>query len=115
MKILPLLLVFVSVLSYATSFNDVQPKDIEYLQLIDLSERYGCAVGVPNSTISRLKANRPISRYEFAAYLNVCVSRVEELVATVTTDMVSTSDLDTLNNLKILFKHEISILNGIVE
>lgn len=108
-------LFFVSAISYATSLRDVQPTDAEYLQLTSLSERYDCLTQYPASVVSILRANRPMSRYEFAALINSCAIRVEELFSTVPKDMTLTSDLNTLNKLKILFQHELSTLSGDVE
>ncbi|MBP1038848.1 hypothetical protein J8631_25055 [Serratia fonticola] len=107
MKIIPLYLFLFSAFSSATSFSDVQPKDAEYQQLYSLSERYGCVSGSPG-IVDQFKFNRALSRYEFAAVLKACIDRIEELMATATDNMISTSDIETLNKLKAEFENELN-------
>ncbi|MEH2170514.1 MAG: iron uptake porin [Nostoc sp.] len=76
-----------------SQFSDVQPTDWAFLALQSLVERYGCIAGYPNSTY---RGNRAITRYEFAAGLNACLSRINELIATATSDLVTKQDLTTL-------------------
>jgi hypothetical protein len=53
--------------------------------LQSLVERYGCIAGYPDSTY---RGNRALTRYEFAAGLNSCLDRVNELIAAGTSDLV---------------------------
>ena len=62
-----------------SQFSDVQPTDWAFQALQSLVERYGCIAGYPNSTY---RGNRALTRYEFAAGLNACLDRVNELIAT---------------------------------
>ena len=80
-----------------SQFSDVQPTDWAFQALQSLVERYGCVAGYPNGTF---RGNRALSRYEFAAGLNSCLDRVNELIATATADMVSKQDLATLQRLQ---------------
>ena len=76
-------------LSQVTSvsqFSDVQPTDWAFQALQSLVERYGCIAGYPNATY---RGNRALTRYEFAAGLNACLDRVNELIATATADLVT--------------------------
>ncbi|GCL35928.1 MULTISPECIES: iron uptake porin [Sphaerospermopsis] len=76
---------------------DVQPTDWAFQALQSLVERYGCIAGYPNSTF---RGNRAMTRYEFAAGLNACLNRVQELIATSTADAVKKEDLETLQKLQ---------------
>lgn len=64
-----------------SQLSDVQPTDWAFQALQSLVERYGCIAGYPNGTF---RGNRALTRYEFAAGLNACLDRVNELIATVT-------------------------------
>ncbi|HYW20646.1 MAG TPA: iron uptake porin [Nodularia sp. (in: cyanobacteria)] len=102
-------------LSQVTSvsqFSDVQPTDWAFQSLQSLVERYGCIAGYPNSTY---RGNRALTRYEFAAGLNACLDRVNELIATATADMVTKQDLATLQRLQEEFSAELATLRGRVD
>ncbi|MTJ06413.1 MULTISPECIES: iron uptake porin [unclassified Anabaena] len=95
-----------------SQFSDVQPTDWAFQALQSLVERYGCIAGYPNGTF---RGNRALSRYEFAAGLNACLDRVNELIATATADMVSREDLATLQRLQEEFSAELATLRGRVD
>lgn len=102
-------------LSQVTSvsqFSDVQPTDWAFQALQSLVERYGCAAGYPSGTF---RGNRALSRYEFAAGLNSCLDRVNELIATATADLVTKQDLATLQRLQEEFSTELATLRGQVD
>ncbi|MEH2443105.1 iron uptake porin [Nostoc sp.] len=102
-------------LSQVTSvsqFSDVQPTDWAFQALQSLVERYGCIAGYPNSTY---RGNRALTRYEFAAGLNACLDRVNELIATATADLVTKQDLATLQRLQEEFSAELATLRGRVD
>jgi hypothetical protein len=102
-------------LSQVTSvsqFTDVQTTDWAFQALQSLVERYGCIAGYPNGTF---RGNRALSRYEFAAGLNACLDRVNELIATATADMVTKQDLATLQRLQEEFSAELATLRGRVD
>lgn len=102
-------------LSQVTSvsqFSDVQPTDWAFQALQSLVERYGCIAGYPNGTY---RGNRALTRYEFAAGLNACLDRVNELIATATADMVTRQDLATLQRLQEEFSAELATLRGRVD
>lgn len=103
------------VMSQVTSvsqLSDVQPNDWAFQALQSLVERYGCAAGYPNNTY---RGNRALSRYEFAAGLNACLDRVNELIATATSDLVSKQDLETIQKLQKDFSSELATLKGRVD
>ena len=95
-----------------SQFSDVQPTDWAFQALQSLVERYGCIAGYPNGTY---RGNRALTRYEFAAGLNACLNRVNELIATATADMVSKQDLATLQRLQEEFSAELATLRGRVD
>jgi len=95
-----------------SQFSDVQPTDWAFQALQSLVERYGCIAGYPNSTY---RGNRALTRYEFAAGLNACLNRVNELIATATGDLVKKEDLATLQKLQKDFSAELTTLRGRVD
>lgn len=95
-----------------SQFSDVQPTDWALLALQSLVERYGCIAGYPNSIY---RGNRAITRYEFAAGLNACLSRINELIATATSDLVTKEDLTSLQRLQEEFASELATLRGRVD
>jgi len=95
-----------------TQLADVQPTDWAFQALQSLVERYGCIAGYPDGTY---RGNRALTRYEFAAGLNACLDRVNELIATATADLVNREDLATLQRLQEEFAAEIATLRGRVD
>lgn len=95
-----------------SQFSDVQPTDWAFQALQSLVERYGCIAGYPNGTF---RGNRALTRYEFAAGLNACLDRVNELIATATADLVTKEDLATLQRLQEEFSAELATLRGRVD
>ena len=95
-----------------SQFSDVQPTDWAFQALQSLVERYGCVAGYPSGTF---RGNRALSRYEFAAGLNSCLDRVNELIATATADMVSKQDLATLQRLQEEYSTELATIRGQVD
>ncbi|MFN6570422.1 iron uptake porin [Dendronalium sp. ChiSLP03b] len=95
-----------------SQLSDVQPTDWAFQALQSLVERYGCIAGYPNSTY---RGNRALTRYEFAAGLNACLDRVNELIATATGELVTKADLATLQKLQEEFSAELATLRGRVD
>ena len=95
-----------------SQLSDVQPTDWAFQALQSLVERYGCIAGYPDSTF---RGNRALTRYEFAAGLNACLDRVNELIATGGADGVNKEDLATLQRLQEEFSAEIATLRGRVD
>jgi hypothetical protein len=102
-------------LSQVTSvsqLSDVQPTDWAFQALQSLVERYGCIAGYPDGTY---RGNRALTRYEFAAGVNACLDRVNELIATATSNLVKREDLVTLQRLQSEFAAELATLRGRVD
>ena len=95
-----------------SQLSDVQPNDWAFQALQSLVERYGCIAGYPNQTY---RGNRAMTRYEFAAGLNACLDRINELIATATADLVKKEDLATLQKLQEEFAAELATLRGRVD
>ncbi|AUT03526.1 S-layer protein [Nostoc sp. CENA543] len=95
-----------------SQLSDVQPTDWAFQALQSLVERYGCIAGYPNLTY---RGNRAMTRYEFAAGLNACLERINELIATATADLVKKEDLATLQKLQEQFAAELATLRGRVD
>lgn len=102
-------------LSQVTSvsqFSDVKPTDWAFQALQSLVERYGCIVGYPDKTY---RGNRALSRYEFAAGLNACLDKIQELIAAATADFVKKEDLEVVKRLQEEFAAELAALRGRVD
>ena len=102
----------VSQVTSVSQLSDVQPGDWAFQALQSLVERYGCIAGYPNGTF---RGNRALSRYEFAAGLNACLDRVNELIATATADLTTKQDLATIQKLQEQFSTELVTLRGRVD
>ncbi len=95
-----------------SQLSDVKPTDWAFQALQSLVERYGCIAGYPNKTY---RGNRAMTRYEFAAGLNSCMDRVNDLIAASTADMAKKQDLATLRKLQEQFAAELATLRGRVD
>ncbi|MGB3405044.1 MAG: iron uptake porin [Microcoleaceae cyanobacterium] len=92
-----------------SQFSDVQPTDWAFQALQSLVERYGCIAGYPDGTF---KGNRALTRYEFAAGVNACLERVNELIGAATAELVTREDLAILQRLMEEFAAELAALRG---
>src|SRR5579883_1715341 len=95
-----------------SQLSDVKPTDWAFQALQSLVERYGCIVGYPDKTF---RGNRALSRYEFAAGLNACLDRINELIAAGTADLVKKEDLLAVQKLQEEFAAELATLRGRVD
>jgi len=95
-----------------SQLSDVQPTDWAFTALQSLVERYGCIAGYPDRTF---RGSRATSRYEFAAGLNACLDKINELIATGLADKVSKEDLAALQKLQEEFATELATLRGRVD
>jgi hypothetical protein len=95
-----------------SQFKDIEPTDWAFQALQSLVERYACIAGYPNETF---RGNRALSRYEFAAGLNTCLDRINELIATGISNTITKEDLIKLQKLREEFAAELAILQGKVD
>lgn len=95
-----------------SQLSDVQPTDWAFQALQSLVERYGCIAGYPNGTF---RGNRAMTRYEFAAGLNACLNRVNELIDTAAASLAGQEDLAKLQKLQEEFGAELASLRGRID
>ncbi|MBD2462950.1 carbohydrate porin [Oscillatoria sp. FACHB-1407] len=95
-----------------SQLSDVEPTDWAFQALQSLVERYGCIAGYPDGTY---RGDRTLTRYEFAAGLNACLDRVNELISTGLTDAVTAEDLETIQRLQEEFSAELASLRGRID
>ncbi len=95
-----------------SQLSDVKPTDWAFQALQSLVERYGCIAGYPDRTY---RGNRALTRYEFAAGLNACLDRVNELIAAGTANLVKKEDLMALQKMQEEFSKELTALRGRVD
>lgn len=95
-----------------SQLSDVQPTDWAFQALQSLIERYGCIAGYPDKTF---RGNRAITRDEFAAGLNACLNRINELIKASTDRLVQPEDLENLKKLQAQFATELSRLQGQID
>lgn len=95
-----------------SQLSDVKPTDWAFTALQSLVERYGCIAGYPDSTF---RGKQATSRYEFAAGLNACLDKINEIISSGLADKVSKEDLATLQKLQEEFAAELATLRGRVD
>ncbi|MFN4798374.1 MAG: iron uptake porin, partial [Pseudanabaena sp.] len=95
-----------------SQLSDVKPTDWAFTALQSLVERYGCIAGYPDSTF---RGKQATSRYEFAAGLNACLDKINEIISAGLADKVSKEDLATLQKLQEEFAAELATLRGRVD
>lgn len=92
-----------------SQLSDVQPTDWAFQALQSLVERYGCIAGYPDGTF---RGNRALTRFEFAAGVNACLERVNELISAATADLVTREDLAKMQRLMEEFAAELASIRG---
>jgi hypothetical protein len=95
-----------------SQLSDVKPTDWAFTALQSLVERYGCIAGYPDRTF---RGKQATSRYEFAAGLNACLDKINEIISAGLADKVGKDDLATLQKLQEEFAAELSTLRGRVD
>ncbi|HEY9836315.1 MAG TPA: iron uptake porin, partial [Vampirovibrionales bacterium] len=95
-----------------SQLRDVQPTDWAFQALQSLVERYRCIAGYPDGTF---RGNRALTRYEFAAGLNACLERINEIIAAQIEGVLGRDDLITLQRLVEEFGAELATLRGRVD
>jgi hypothetical protein len=95
-----------------SQLSDVRPTDWAFTALQSLVERYGCIAGYPDRTF---RGQRALSRFEFAAGLNACLDKINEIITAGLADKVSAEDLAALQRLQEEFAAELATLRGRVD
>jgi len=102
----------VAAVTSVSQLSDVRPTDWAFTALQSLVERYGCIAGYPDSTF---RGGKALARYEFAAGLNACLDKINEIISAGLADKVSKEDLATLQKLQEEFAAELATLRGRVD
>ncbi|MEA5488331.1 MULTISPECIES: iron uptake porin [Pseudanabaena] len=95
-----------------SQLSDVRSTDWSFTAVQSLVERYACITGYPDATF---RGQKKLSRYEFAAGLNACLDKINEIITTGLADKVSKEDLATIQKLQEEFAAELAILRGRVD
>ena len=95
-----------------SQLSDVRSNDWAFTALQSLVERYNCIAGYPDLTF---RGKQATSRYEFAAGLNACLDKINEIISAGLADKVSKEDLATLQKLQEEFAAELATLRGRVD
>ncbi len=95
-----------------SQLSDVKPTDWAFTALQSLVERYGCIAGYPDRTY---RGQRSMTRYEFAAGLNACLDKINEIITSGLADKVSKEDLAAVQKLQEEFAAELAALKGRVD
>ncbi|WP_341735647.1 iron uptake porin [Microcoleus sp. CAWBG640] len=95
-----------------SQLSDVRPTDWAFQALQSLVERYGCIAGYPDGTF---RGNRAMTRYEFAAGLNACLDKVNELIRGGSRGLATKEDLASVQKLQEEFAAELATLRGRVD
>ncbi|MEE3717589.1 iron uptake porin [Tumidithrix elongata RA019] len=95
-----------------SQLSDVRPTDWAFTALQSLVERYGCIAGYPDLTY---RGQRAMTRYEFAAGLNACLDKINEIISAGLADKVSKEDLAAVQKLQEEFAAELATLRGRVD
>jgi hypothetical protein len=83
---------------------DVQPTDWAFDAVRILMNRYNCLVGYPDGTF---RGDRAVSRFEFAAGLNACLSQILELTSV---DQFDPAELMVIRRLQEDFQVELAAM-----
>ncbi|PZV18315.1 MAG: porin [Pseudanabaena sp.] len=102
----------VSQVTSVSQLSDVRPTDWAFTALQSLVERYGCIAGYPDSTF---RGSQALSRYEFAAGLNACLDKINEIISAGLADKVSKEDFAAFKKLQEEFAAELAMLRGRVD
>ncbi|WP_231662467.1 iron uptake porin [Pseudanabaena sp. 'Roaring Creek'] len=95
-----------------SQLSDVKPTDWAFTSLQSLVERYGCIAGYPDRTF---RGKQSLTRYEFAAGLNACLDKINEIISAGLADKVSKDDLAAVKKLQEEFAAELATLRGRVD
>lgn len=95
-----------------TELTDVQPTDWAYQALRSLIERYGIDFSYLDNSFG---GNRSMTRYEFAAALNIALNRINELIGAGAAAQISRNDVTILQRLQEEFVAELTTLRGRVD
>lgn len=91
--------------------QDVSPQHWAYGALLSLIEKYDCL----STSGNEFNGNRAMTRYEFAAAFNACLTTIEGLIANSTNNLAQVEDLTILNRLQNEFVVELKEVRNRVD
>ena len=91
--------------------QDVSPQHWAYQALRSLVEKYGCISGSGNE----FNGSRAMTRYEFAAAFNACLSTIEGKIANSSNNLLKLEDLTVLDRVQKEFVNELREVNNRVD
>ena len=91
--------------------QDVSPQHWAYQALRSLVEKYGC-ISVSGGEFN---GSRAMTRYEFAAAFNACLSTIEEKIANSSNNLLKLEDLTVLDRVQKEFVNELREVNNRVD
>jgi hypothetical protein len=94
-----------------SDLSDVRPTDWAFAALQSLAQRYNCLLAYPDN---RYQGDRSLTRYEFAAGLNLCLNRIAESIGNSGADLEG-EDLSRIRRLQAEFSSELATLRGRVD
>ncbi len=94
-----------------SQFSDVQFTDWAFVSLQSLVEKYSCITGYPDHLF---RGNRVMTRYEFAAGLNTCISRISQQFGS-QLSQIAPEDVTTIKRLEYEFATELATIENRVE
>jgi hypothetical protein len=92
-----------------SQLSDVHPTDWAFGALRSLVEKYGCIAGLRDQ---KFHGNRALTRYEFAAGLDACLSHINQMISV---QAINQADLAVLDRLQQDFLTELAILRNHVD
>lgn len=98
---------FLAQIKSASQLKDVQTSDYYFQSLQSLIERYGVNVAYPDGTF---KAYLPMTRGDFAVFLNSSLDTLNRTIAVETTDLGTQEELAKLQRLADNLEAEVKLL-----
>jgi len=90
-----------------SELDDVSPNHWAFPALQSLASRHNCAIAYSNGTFA---GERVINRYQFAAGIDACLQKINELITNKGTDAIDQQDLIILQRLQNEFRAELNQL-----
>ncbi len=91
--------------------QDVSPQHWAYEALRSLVEKYGCISGSGNE----FNGDRAMTRYEFAAVFNACLTTIQGLIANSSNNLLKLEDLTVLDRVQKEFVNELREVSNRVD
>jgi hypothetical protein len=90
-----------------SELSDVQANDWAFQALQSLAERYECLLAYPDGSY---RGDRALTRYEFAAGLNACLEKIDQIARDRAAGQLSAEDIATIQRLQSEYSAELATL-----